>query len=226
MEIFLWQNSTPQEWGNRLLVGTNKTLCTQEPRRKEQWPHKGMSESDMCEYPGVSWEGVGWQWPAAGSGALNTTVLGAAGCSDISPFEGGHHYPYHISASGQTIGREHSPTHQNKTQIPPQPVGPPIRRLPQGSYPYPSEGRQNKNHNHRKLTKLITWTTTLPNSMKLWAMLCRTTQDEWVMVESSDKMWSIGEGNGKPFQYPCFETPMNSMKGKKIWHWKMNSPCR
>ena len=32
------------------------------------------------------------------------------------------------------------------------------------------------------------------------------------MVESSDKMWSTGEGNGKPVQYSCLENPMNSMK--------------
>ena len=32
------------------------------------------------------------------------------------------------------------------------------------------------------------------------------------MVESSDKMWSTGEGNGKPLQYSCLENPMNSMK--------------
>ena len=35
------------------------------------------------------------------------------------------------------------------------------------------------------------------------------------MVESSDKMWSTGEGNGKPLQYSCLENPMNSMKGQK-----------
>ena len=35
------------------------------------------------------------------------------------------------------------------------------------------------------------------------------------MVESSDKMWSTGEGNGKPLQYSCLETPMNSMKRQK-----------
>ena len=55
----------------------------------------------------------------------------------------------------------------------------------------------------------------LSNSMKLLAMLCRATQDGWVMVESSDKMWSTGEGNGKPFQYSCLENPMNSMKRQK-----------
>ena len=35
------------------------------------------------------------------------------------------------------------------------------------------------------------------------------------MVESSEKMWSTGEGNGKPFQYSCHENPMNSMKRQK-----------
>ena len=41
------------------------------------------------------------------------------------------------------------------------------------------------------------------------------TQDGQVMVESSDKMWSPGEGNGKPLQYSCLENPMNSMKRQK-----------
>ena len=35
------------------------------------------------------------------------------------------------------------------------------------------------------------------------------------MVESSDKTWSTGEGNGKPLQYPCFENHMNSVKRQK-----------
>ena len=43
----------------------------------------------------------------------------------------------------------------------------------------------------------------------------RDTQDRWVMVEGSDKMWPISEGNGKPLQYPCLENPMNSMKRQK-----------
>ena len=78
-----------------------------------------------------------------------------------------------------------------------------------------SEGRQNENHNHRKLTKLITWTTALSNSMKLWALPCRATQDGWVMVESSDKTWSTGEWNGKALQYSCLENSTNSMKRHK-----------
>ena len=32
------------------------------------------------------------------------------------------------------------------------------------------------------------------------------------MVERSERMWSTGEGNGKPLQYSCLENPMNSMK--------------
>ena len=46
-------------------------------------------------------------------------------------------------------------------------------------------------------------------------MSCTVTQDGRVMVESSDKTWSTGEGNGKPLQYSCLENPMNSMKGQK-----------
>ena len=38
------------------------------------------------------------------------------------------------------------------------------------------------------------------------------TQNGWVIVERSDRMWSTGEGNGKPLQYSCLENPMNSMK--------------
>ena len=32
------------------------------------------------------------------------------------------------------------------------------------------------------------------------------------MGERSDRMWSTGEGNGKPLQYSCLENPVNSMK--------------
>ena len=46
-------------------------------------------------------------------------------------------------------------------------------------------------------------------------MPCRATQDGQVMVESADKTWSTGEGDGKPLQYSCLENPMNSMKRQK-----------
>ena len=75
-------------------------------------------------------------------------------------------------------------------------------------------GWQTENHNHRKLTNLITWITTLSNSIKLWAMPSRATQDGLVMVENSDKTWST-EQNGKPLQYSWLENCMNSMKRQK-----------
>ena len=52
-----------------------------------------------------------------------------------------------------------------------------------------------------------TRTTVLSNSVKL-------SHPGWgqVVVERSDRMWSTGEGNGKPLQYSCLENPMNSMK--------------
>ena len=43
-------------------------------------------------------------------------------------------------------------------------------------------------------------------------MPCGATQENRVMVERSDRMWSTGEGNGKPLQYSCLENPMNSMR--------------
>ena len=43
-------------------------------------------------------------------------------------------------------------------------------------------------------------------------MLCGATQDGRVIVERADRMWSTGEGNGKPLQYSYLENPMNSMK--------------
>ena len=68
-------------------------------------------------------------------------------------------------------------------------------------------------------------TTALSNSVKLshapWAWLSFTeldkavklshahgaTQDGKVMVERSDRIWSTGEGNGKPLQYSCLGNP-------------------
>ena len=56
-----------------------------------------------------------------------------------------------------------------------------------------------------------TRTTALSNSMKP-SHAYGATQNGRVMVERSDRMWSTGEGNGKPLQYSCLENPKNSMK--------------
>ena len=60
-----------------------------------------------------------------------------------------------------------------------------------------------------------TRTTALSNSMKL-SHVRGATQDGWVMVERSDRMWSTGEGNENPLQCSCLENSMNCMKGKII----------
>ena len=56
-----------------------------------------------------------------------------------------------------------------------------------------------------------TRTTALSNSMRP-SHAHGATQDGGIMEERSDRMWSTGEGNGKPLQYSCFENPMNSRK--------------
>ena len=54
-------------------------------------------------------------------------------------------------------------------------------------------------------------TTALSDSVRL-SHACGATQDGRVMVERSDRVWSTGEGNGKPLQYSCLENPVNSMR--------------
>ena len=43
---------------------------------------------------------------------------------------------------------------------------------------------------------------------------------EWIMVESSDKVCSTGEGNGKSFQYSCLKNRMeiNGSDDHKHYH--------
>ena len=67
-----------------------------------------------------------------------------------------------------------------------------------------SYSKKTSQSNHTRITALS-------NSMKP-SQAHGATQDGWVMVERSDRMWSTGEGNGKPLQYSCLENPMNSMK--------------
>ena len=58
----------------------------------------------------------------------------------------------------------------------------------------------------------LSWWRGLRNSMKLWAMPCRVTQERQITVQSSDKLWSPGGENGKPPQLFLLEKPMNHIK--------------
>ena len=44
------------------------------------------------------------------------------------------------------------------------------------------------------------------------------------MAESSDKMQSTGEGNGKPLQHSCLENHLNRMKRQKVMTLKDELP--
>ena len=55
----------------------------------------------------------------------------------------------------------------------------------------------------------------LVDSHKETLLSCQQWSLWWVLLESSDKMWSAGEGNGKTLQHSCLENPMNSMKRQK-----------
>ena len=55
-------------------------------------------------------------------------------------------------------------------------------------------------------------------------MTCRATQDGRVIVESSNKRWCTGGGNGKQPQYTCHENLMNYIKGQKDMTPKDESP--
>ena len=168
----------------------------------------------------MCWHRSSWRRsPLALRQSLRTPGRGASG----QP--AGRHCSPHTRKKPDSRSAELGPAHQRKTKFCSQP-GPPSRKLAQASYSHPSGGRQkkqelqnhglqNENHDHRELTKLTTWTTALCNLMKLGAMPYRATQDGWVMVDSPDKMWSTGEGNGKPLQDSCLENPMNNMKRQK-----------
>ena len=68
----------PQDWRNRLWRAQTKP-CAYQDRERSSYPTWDWARL-ACECPGVSSGGVGRQWPATGSGTLNTTVLGALAC--------------------------------------------------------------------------------------------------------------------------------------------------
>ena len=69
----------------------------------------------------------------------------------------------------------------------------------------PYSGKTSQTNHTRK--------TALSNSMNL-NHACRATQDGRVRVERSYRLWSTGEGNGKPIQYSCLQNPMNTRKSQ------------
>ena len=89
--------------GKLTLGGHKQNLVQTRTKEKGEVTPKELESDLLRGCLGVSSWGMGL-W----SGALNTTVLGAVVCWD---------YSYHRLASGQTTGREHSPTHQQIIEI-------------------------------------------------------------------------------------------------------------
>ena len=69
-----------------------------------------------------------------------------------------------------------------------------------------------ENHNHGKLTNLITCTIALSKYVPCHAGPPKTDGSWWRVLTQT---WSAREGNGKPLQYSCLENPINSMKKQK-----------
>ena len=88
----------------KLLGDKNKTLCAPGHRRREQWPHKGLTQTCLS------------LWWRRGSGVACYRVRGTkCGSACTGHFVGGRHYLhhlYHSLVSSQTTGREHRPSHQ------------------------------------------------------------------------------------------------------------------
>ena len=120
-----------------------KSCAHQDPGESSSDPTRDWARP-AYECPGVSSWGEDQHWPAVGLEALNTTVPARVLLKEI-------HYPLTYTSRENWIKYLLSvaPPIRTRPRPPPQPV-PPIRKLPQASYPYPSEGRENGNHNYRE----------------------------------------------------------------------------
>ena len=138
---WVWASSRSWWWTDRLSKGTNKTLCAPQPRRKEQCPHKRLTQICLWGFRSL--------WQRRGMVVACCRVGGTA-CSNVcmGPLEGGRyylHYLHHSLASDQITGREHSPAHQQKVglkiywagPIRTRPSFPHSQSLPSGSFHKP-----------------------------------------------------------------------------------------
>ena len=129
-----------QKWRNRLLEGTNKTVRTPEPGRKQQCPTRHWPRL-ACECTGVSSKGVGRWWPAARLGALNGAVQSCDLLKEITSIfststivwpqfkQQGENTVLPINRKLDWKFTRHGFPHQRNTQLSPQSISP-IRKFP------------------------------------------------------------------------------------------------
>ena len=72
-------------------------------------------------------------------------------------------------------------------------------------------------------TNLITWITDLSNSMKPCPIVPPKTDGSWGRVLTKHN--PLEKGMENHFSILASRTTWTVWKGKKMWHWKMNSPC-
>ena len=148
----------------------------------------------------------------------------------VSPQETESDLPVSVQeSSGQTTRRKHSLIHHQKIRLKiywemfqpseQDPVSPTVSLFHQeASMSLLSlyiEGRETENHNHRKLTKMITWTTTLSKSIEIWTVPNRANPRQmghggefWQNVVYWRREW-------QPTSVFMLWNSMNSMKGQK-----------
>ena len=117
-----------------------KPCVHQDPGERSSDPTRNCP-TFACECPGVSGGGVGQWWPAVGSGALSVAAHAQDFLKEVPVIfitstivwpqvkqQGGNTAPP-INRKLDERCTEHGPTHQNKTQFPPQAVSL-IKKLP------------------------------------------------------------------------------------------------
>ena len=155
----------------------------------------------------------------------------------MGSFEGGHyylHYLHYSLASGQTIGRNHSPTYQKKIEL-----------KTYWAWPHPSEQdpvSPSVSLYHQEVSiSLLSLSIRGPTEWKPQSQKTNPTDHidltQWnyepchVGPPQMDGSWwrvlrkcgPLEKGMAKHFSILAMRTPWTVWKGKKIWHWKMST---
>ena len=212
-------------------MAQTKFCMHQDPWERSSDPTRDWARLS-CECPGVSSRGAGQQWPATGSGALNTTVLGSAECW--------HKSFWKRSPLSRTTWKRHSPIHQQK-------IGwkiywawlHPSEQDPDFPTASPSNQEASTNCLSFSIRGETEWT---PQSQKInqtdhvnHSLVLTQWNYEPCQVGPPDmdmswwrvltlKCGPLEKGMANHFSIPALRTPWIVWKGKKIGHWKMNSP--
>ena len=205
--------------GKMTLEGTNRISCAPGPGIKEQWPHRRLTQT--CPWVSRSvWWGRGQRGLLRGRGTGSSSA--SWGLWKEVAISSTRVWPQ----VKHREGTQPRPSTENwiKDLLS---MAPPIRTRP--SFPSvslshqeasisllssPSEGRQPESQSHRKLAKLTTRTTALSDSMKLWAMPCRATQDGswWRVLTKSDP---LEKGMANHFSNPAWRIPWTVWQAKR-----------